>query len=240
MAMHDAFISYATEDNDLAAEIAHGLVSNGLSVWYAPLSLKVGDKLLDSIESGLTSSRSGILILSPKYLEKKWTSYEMDILLRQHIEADKQLLPVWHNVDKTQVESRHVGLGGLVAVTDTTSIRKVVMKLIEPLSDGAVSRGVIPGWESPSHRFLSGLGEVYLNNEDGPAMSIFELLLSRGGSHFPFWLAGRMYAKEELLLHVAQLLGPVPDRAERWVGKSGYHQLWDMCKEAGLDPGRFY
>jgi hypothetical protein len=50
---HDTFISYASEDNDFAAAIAYGLRANGLSVWFAPLSLKVGDKLLDSIEQGI-------------------------------------------------------------------------------------------------------------------------------------------------------------------------------------------
>lgn len=95
MTMHDVFISYATEDNDFASDIAYGLKANGLSVWYATLSLKVGDKLLDSIEKGLQLSRSGMLIVSEAYLAKGWTSYEMDILIRQHIEGSKKILPVW-------------------------------------------------------------------------------------------------------------------------------------------------
>jgi hypothetical protein len=41
----DVFIFYATEDNDFAADVACGLKANGISVWFAPLSLKVGEKL---------------------------------------------------------------------------------------------------------------------------------------------------------------------------------------------------
>ena len=240
MTMHDVFISYATEDNDFASGIAYGLKANGLSVWYAPLTLKVGNKLLDSIEKGLQLSRSGLLIVSEAYLAKGWTSYEMDILIRQHIEGSKKILPVWLGVTRQQVEQRNAGLSGIVAITHTVSIRDVVAKLVASLSDNAPSRGVVPGWEDPSHRFLDGLGEVNLQDADGPPTTIFELLVHGNDRQFPFWLAGRLYAKEELLLHVARLLGPVPDRVKNWVGEDGYAKLWEMCKAQGIDPGMFY
>jgi hypothetical protein len=48
--MHDSFLSYATEDNDFATELAFGLRGNGLHVWFAPMFLRVGDRLVESIE----------------------------------------------------------------------------------------------------------------------------------------------------------------------------------------------
>jgi len=92
--MHDVFISYASEDTDFALGVALGLKSNGLSSWIAPVSLMAGERLLDSIEKGLEESRSAVLIVSSHYLEKGWTAYEMDILIRQHIERKKKLLPI--------------------------------------------------------------------------------------------------------------------------------------------------
>jgi hypothetical protein len=237
--MHDAFISYATEDNDFASDVAFGLKANGLSVWFAPLSLKVGEKLLDSIESGLQSSRSGVLVLSNHYLRKNWTAYEMDVLVRQHIAGNKQILPIWLGVGRANVEERHVGLGGIVAITDTHPTHHVVSKLVEALSEGAASRGVIPIYEDPAYRFLQGLGEVCMQTSEGPATTIFELLLYGKENDFPLWLAGRVYTKEKLLVHVAQLLPHVPDRARSIVGQEGYQKLWDMCVEHGLDPKRF-
>jgi hypothetical protein len=240
MPSHDAFLSYAAEDNDYASDIALGLKANGLSVWFAPVSLRVGDKLLESIEQGLAQSRSGILLITPKYLAKNWTSFEMDVLLRQHVEAKKKLLPIWHGVTKTDVDEKHLGLGGIVAITEATSVEQATSKLIEALSDAAPSRGVIPGWEEPAYRFLEGLGEVNLQNSDGPASTIFELLLHGKEHHFPFWLAGRSYTKIDLLLRVAQLLGPVPDRVKNWVREEGYDSLWKMCEEYGIDPNSFH
>lgn len=111
MHIHDTFISYAIEDNDFAAEVAYGLRANGLTAWFAPLSLRVGDKLLDSIVNGLEQSRTGCLIISQSYLAKSWTTYEMESLIRQHIERDKKLLPIWLNITKAEIDNRHFGLG---------------------------------------------------------------------------------------------------------------------------------
>jgi len=240
MALHDTFISYATEDNDFVSAIAYGLKANGLSIWYAQLSLKVGDKLLDSIEKGLQESRSGVLVLSKSYLAKNWTSYEMDILVRQHIDGNKKLLPIWLSVTKEEVEARHIGLSGIVAITDTQQTHNVISKLVEALSDGAPSRGVIPSWENPAYRFLNGLGEVNLQTSDGPATTIYELLVHGKPNQFPFWLAGKAYSKKELLYHVAQILGPDPNRVKNWVREDGYKKLWQMCVENDLHPNNFY
>ncbi|MDE8740610.1 toll/interleukin-1 receptor domain-containing protein [Pectobacterium polaris] len=237
--MHDSFISYAVEDNDFVSDVAFGLKSNGLSVWFAPISLKVGERLLDSIEKGLNESRTGVLVLSPSYLSKNWTSYEMDILIRQNIERNKKILPIWLNVTKEDIENKHIGLSGIVGITDTTEVPRVVSQLVEVLSDGAPYRGVIPSWENPEHRFLSGLGEVNLQDIDGKTTTIFELLVHSRDDQFPFWLAGKSYSKRELLLHVSQIIGADPARVKNWVSEDGYEQLWDMCVESGLDPKMF-
>lgn len=237
-AMHDVFISYSSEDNDFAAEIAYGLRTNGLSVWFAPLSLKAGDKLLDSIEQGLNESRAGILIISRSYLEKTWTSYEMDVLIRQHIERQKRILPVWLNVTKPDVERRHAGLSGIVAVT-TTSPVEVIGQLVESLSEGAPSRAVIPSYEEPAWRFLQGLGEVVLQTSDGRATTIFGFLIHAQNEEYPLWLAGRTYSKEDLLYHVASFLAADPDRCSHYLSQEDYDKVWVMCVESGFDPELF-
>jgi TIR domain len=238
--MHDAFISYATEDNDLASRIAFGLIANGLSIWYAPLSLNVGDKLLGSIDKAMLVSRAGILILSKNYLSKSWTSYEMDALLRLRIEKGKTLLPIWVGVRKEDVEQRSAGLSGIVAITDTRPLKKVLLQLVSAISNNAPSRGIIPVYENPAHRFLNGLGEITLVTMGDRATTIFEFLIHAEDKDYPLWLAGKCYSKEELLFNVAQILGPDPDRVKRWVGKDGYQKLRKLCTENSLDPRNSY
>ncbi|MFP2165848.1 toll/interleukin-1 receptor domain-containing protein [Enterobacter ludwigii] len=237
--MHDTFISYAVEDNDFVTDVAFGLKNNGLSVWFAPMSLKVGDRLLDSIEKGMNESRTGILVLSPAYLTKSWTSFEMDALIRKNIEGNTKILPIWLNVTKREIENKHFALSGIVGITDTSGVPGVVSQLVEVLSDGAPYRGVIPSWENPEHRFLDGVGEIKLQSIDGKATTIFELLIHSGDEEFPFWLAGKSYSKRDLLLHVTQIIGADPSRVKKWVQEDGYQQLWDMCIENGYDPKMF-
>lgn len=245
MKKHDVFISYATQDNDFASEIAYRLKSNGLSVWFAPLTLKVGDKLLDSIENGIENSRNGILIISKCYLSKKWTKHEMDILIRQHIEFDKKLLQLWVDVDKTDIDKRHSTLSGLVAIEDTKNISQVISKLLKNLSDGAPSLGIIPSWENPAYRFLQGLGEVGFRSSNAPASTIttttiFEFLLYSKPEQYPLWLAGETYSKKRLLTYVAKMIGPVPERVKKCVDDEGFNRLFKMCVEHDLHPNIFY
>src|SRR5437867_9021222 len=110
------FISYASEDEPYATKLQESLRYWGLKVWFAPLSLVVGDKLLDSINAGLIASEYGVILLSPAYISKSWTKYELDVLHRQHIENTKKLFPLWHGVDKSQIDAWNPGLSGIVAL----------------------------------------------------------------------------------------------------------------------------
>jgi TIR domain len=67
----DKFISYANEDEKLATEIACALKSNGFNLWYAPINLKIGEKLFNSIEDGISKLKAAILLISQDYLKLK-------------------------------------------------------------------------------------------------------------------------------------------------------------------------
>jgi len=142
-------------------------------------------------------------------------------------------------VNKGDVEKRHVGLSGIVAIVDPPSAAEALVKLIAALSDYAPSRGVIPLWENPAHRFLYGQGEINLNSSDGPTTTIFELLLHLDDGAYPLWLAGRTFSKEDLLVRVAEILAADPQRVKNWVFEDGYRALWDMCVKHGIDPAVF-
>ena len=234
--MHDAFVSYAVEDGEFASEVAYGLRGNGLKVWFAPLSLRVGDGLLSSIESGLRESNAGVLVLSERFLAKQWTTFEMETLVRQHIEKRKKLLPIWLGVSRNQVEQRSLALAGIIAITDTSPTHHVTARLVEVLSEGARSRGIIPVWEDPARRFLQGLGEVNLAGPGNLTTNIFEFLLHARQRDFPFWLAGRSYTQRDLLHKVSEIIAYNSDRVVDSVGEDGMKELQEMCVENDVDP----
>ena len=76
---HDVFISHASEDKeDIIRPLANALIKEGLSVWYDEMTLRIGDSLRQKIDKGLANSRVGLVVLSPSFIDKGWTNYELD------------------------------------------------------------------------------------------------------------------------------------------------------------------
>lgn len=100
----DAFICHATEDKDrFVRELAHQLIKRGIRVWYDEFTLKVGDSLQRAVENGLLRSRYGIVVLSPRFLDKEWPQRELKVLLRRDSRNMKVILPVWLDIGYEEV-----------------------------------------------------------------------------------------------------------------------------------------
>jgi hypothetical protein len=100
----DAFISYASEDNDAFVRPLTKILSKfGLNIWYDQINIKIGHSISASIENGLTKSSFGIIILSKRYFAKKWTKYELKGLFQNEIERRRTILPIWLNINKSDV-----------------------------------------------------------------------------------------------------------------------------------------
>lgn len=187
------FISYASEDEAYATKLSSSLRYLGLSIWFAPLSLKVGDKLLDSINAGLLASEYGLLLLSPQYLVKQWTSYELDVLHRQHIEDQKRLFPLWLGVEKSQIAQWNPGMSGIIALKSTENLASIAGKIADVIYQGCPTRGISPSYENPQWRFLQGCGELYANREDGGVFNLFEAA-EFPDNHFPLYVHNRPHS----------------------------------------------
>lgn len=238
MRKFDTFFSYAGEDEVFAKELVGALKAKGFRVWYAPINLIAGEKLLDSIEKGMEQSSSGILLISSAYLKKGWTNYEMDTLIRKSIDNKIKIFPLWHNVDKKEVENRHSGLAGIISIKTNIGMPILVSKLTEVLSKFAPSIGIIPSYESPKFRFLQGRGEINIG-VNGQATTLWEFLLYAKDNEYPLYLEGDLFNKHDLLFRAATLLPHIPDVVKKWVKKEGYQKIWEMCKESGFDPNNF-
>jgi TIR domain len=100
-----AFISHDSRDKQIARAIALQLQKWMCPVWYDEFSLKVGDKLRDSIEAGLKTCKKCVLVLSPNFFANAgWTKREFDsIFTREILEQARLVLPVWVGVGKEEV-----------------------------------------------------------------------------------------------------------------------------------------
>jgi len=131
----DIFICHATEDkNDIARPLANTLVTKGLSVWYDEFSLKLGDSLRESIDRGLSRSKFGVVILSPRFFEKHWPQKELNGLTTREADGNTVILPVWHNVGFEEVRQYSPTLADRFAVNTSEGLDKVVQKIVEAMS----------------------------------------------------------------------------------------------------------
>ena len=119
--IYDVFISHASEDKDtIVRELAESLRQEGLDVWYDEFTLNIGDSLRQKIDDGLRSSRVGLVVLSPSFMRKGWTNYELDGIVTRTVSGEQVLLPIWHDVTKQQVIDFSPSLANRVARSTST------------------------------------------------------------------------------------------------------------------------
>jgi hypothetical protein len=131
---YDVFISHASEDKDgLVRGLAQALQRRGLEVWYDEFALRIGDSLRRKIDAGLTSSRFGVVVLSPNFFDKNWSNYELNGLVTRELSGDRQIiLPLWHDVSREDVVRYSPSLADKVALrTSERSIEEIASQIAE-------------------------------------------------------------------------------------------------------------
>lgn len=133
---HDVFISHASEDKeDIVRPLANALINKGLDVWYDEFTLKIGDSLRQKIDRGLANSRVGLVVLSPSFIAKGWTNYELDGIVTRTVSGEQILLPIWHNITKQQVVDFSPSLADKVArSTATHTVEEIAIEIADLLS----------------------------------------------------------------------------------------------------------
>ncbi len=129
----DVFISHACEDkDDVVRPMANALLKAGLSVWFDEFELRIGDSLRRKIDRGLSSSRFGVVVLSHAFFGKGWPEYELDGLVTRAVSGDQILLPVWHNVSKSEVIKYSPSLADRLArSTGTHTVEEIASEIAE-------------------------------------------------------------------------------------------------------------
>lgn len=126
----DVFISHASEDKEeFVRPLAAELTRLGLTVWYDELTLTLGDSLRQKIDEGLSSSRYGVVILSPSFFAKQWPGAELDALYAREMEGQKVILPIWHRVTKEQVLKHSPLLAGKLAMPTHQGVAAVAREI---------------------------------------------------------------------------------------------------------------
>jgi hypothetical protein len=133
-----AFISHDSRDKDAVARpIAIGLAALMCPVWFDEFSLRVGDRLRESIERGLREARKCVLVISPHFIANRgWTRQEFNaIFTRELVERADLILPVWHGVSRNEVFEFSPVLADRVAVNWNVGAQEAVRRLKRAIGD---------------------------------------------------------------------------------------------------------
>ena len=113
---YDVFICHATEDkDDIVRPLTNALIAEDLRVWYDEFELRIGDSLRRKIDNGLSRSRFGVVIISHSFFAKNWTQYELDGLVTREMTGEQVILPIWHQISKSEVIEKSPSLADKVA-----------------------------------------------------------------------------------------------------------------------------
>lgn len=104
--LRDIFLCHAWDDRKYSAkELYEFLVSKSISVWFSEKDVPLGTSLLREIDKGLAKSKIGIVLVTPKFLERIENSGIADKELSALLATD-QLVPIVH--ETTYEELRDV------------------------------------------------------------------------------------------------------------------------------------
>jgi TIR domain len=149
----DVFISHASEDkDDFVRPLADSLRRSGLHVWFDEFTLTVGDSLRQTIDHGLASSRFGIVVISPSFLQKDWPKRELDGLVAREVNGVKVILPVWHNINANQIRTYSPILAGRLAASSSKGIDHVTSELLRAIRKDHPVSPIAAGSQGSSSR----------------------------------------------------------------------------------------
>jgi hypothetical protein len=138
---YDCFISHASEDKEAVARpLAERLREARYRVWYDEFSLRLGDSLTESINRGLATSRYGVVILSPHFVEKEWPKHELAGLTALMLNGQLKLLPVWHEVGLAEVLAFAPPLADKVGVPTSFGMDRVIEDIIRAVEPEVEAR----------------------------------------------------------------------------------------------------
>jgi hypothetical protein len=101
---YDAFLSHASEDKqELVTPLVEALTKRQWAIWYDAFEIQPGMSIRRSIDQGLRSARYGIVVLSPQFLRKGWTQWELDGLVTRQVDEGDVIIPVWHRITKDEL-----------------------------------------------------------------------------------------------------------------------------------------
>jgi TIR domain len=74
---YSCFISYSTKDDEFAQRLHADLQDKGVRCWFAPHDMKIGAKILDTLDEAVRLRDKMLLVLSKASIASDWVEDEV-------------------------------------------------------------------------------------------------------------------------------------------------------------------
>ena len=114
---YDVFVSHANANKQSFVDSLYDQLNRlRIRIWYDSTEIDWGDGLKEKIQEGLSKCRFGIVILSPEFIERKWTNQELsELLTRQNESHEKVVLPLLYNLTVDDMKAKYPDLAPIQA-----------------------------------------------------------------------------------------------------------------------------
>lgn len=109
---YSCFISYSSKDEVLARRLHADLQDQGVRCWFAPMNMKVGDKIRHRIDQAIHLQDKILLLLSEHALQSDWVEHEIEAALEKEQREQREVLfPV--RLDESVMQTTKAGAAKL-------------------------------------------------------------------------------------------------------------------------------
>lgn len=127
---YDVFVSHASEDKEeFVKPLVDALKNNNINAWYDNDEISWGDSIASSINRGLADSRYAIVVLSPNFLNKYWTTTELDTIMSMESVNTQKLLPIFHNISYKEIADQKPIILGHLGIDSNEGIDHIIEQI---------------------------------------------------------------------------------------------------------------
>lgn len=128
---YDFFISCASEDGlSISRELFKELNKHKFSVWFYEEQNEKDDNLYSSIDSGISSSHFGILVLTPHYFSKYISKLEFHAFLSKEMSAARKcIIPIGHGMSPSDISKRTKLLSNHQIISSSVGVGKILERI---------------------------------------------------------------------------------------------------------------
>jgi hypothetical protein len=112
------FLSYTTDNLELAKRVAEALQQNGIETWWDRWCINPGDSLRQKIDEGISGCTHFLVLLTEQSIKQPWVNQEMDAGLVRKLHDQCKFLPVRYKLKASALPPLLSGMHSPQITTD--------------------------------------------------------------------------------------------------------------------------